>query len=76
MFKANPDLKAKSQSLNDHQKEEADIIKVGDRCETCVGAKRGEVKYVGKVDGLEKGYWVGIQLDEPIGDCNGAVGGK
>ena len=44
----------------DHLKEEADKIKVGDRCETTVGARRGEVKYVGKVTGFQRGYWVGI----------------
>jgi tubulin-folding cofactor B len=37
---------------------------------------RGEVKYVGKVTGLEKGYWVGIHLDEPIGDNNGSIMSK
>ena len=46
------------------------------RCETQIGAKRGEVKYVGKVPGLERGYWVGVKLDEPTGDNNGKIKDK
>ena len=48
--------------------EESKSVTVGLRCETNVGSKRGEVMYVGKVPGLEKGYWVGVKLDEPTGD--------
>lgn len=59
----------------DYQKEEADAIKVGDRCQTIVGNKRGEVMFVGKVTQLDNGYWVGIKLDDPIGDCNGIIQG-
>ena len=73
----NPNFKSYlGQADPDEQKDEASKIEVGNRCETVVGAKRGEVKYVGKVTGLEKGYWVGIQLDEPTGDSNGKVKGK
>ena len=32
--------------------------------------KKGTVKFVGKVD-FQKGYWVGIQYDEPLGKHNG-----
>mmetsp|Transcript_3742 Transcript_3742/g.6376 ORF Transcript_3742/g.6376 Transcript_3742/m.6376 type:complete len:84 (-) Transcript_3742:54-305(-) len=46
------------------------------RCETNVGARRGEVMYVGKVTGLEKGFWVGVKLDEPSGDSDGKVKDK
>jgi len=57
----NPNFKSYlGQADPDEQKDEASKIEVGNRCETVVGAKRGEVKYVGKVTGLEKGYWVGI----------------
>ena len=37
---------------------------------------RGEVAYVGPVGGLERGYWIGVKLDEPVGDNNGTIGGK
>ena len=33
----------------DFMKEEAEEVKVGQRCELNVGERRGEVKYVGKV---------------------------
>ena len=71
---ANPNFKSYlGQVDKDHQKEEAQAIETGQRCETCVGAKRGEVMYVGKVPGLERGYWVGVKLDEPTGDSDGKV---
>lgn len=76
-LETNPNFKSYlGQADADEQKEEASKIEVGNRCETVVGGKRGEVKYVGKVAGLERGYWVGVQLDEPTGDTNGKVKGK
>ena len=60
----------------DFMKEEAEEVKVGQRCELNVGERRGEVKYVGKVQGMGAGYWIGVQLDEPSGDSNGTVKGK
>ncbi|KAJ3190242.1 hypothetical protein HDU85_000535 [Gaertneriomyces sp. JEL0708] len=58
---------------------EAANIKVGDRCEVEADAeslaKRGEVKYVGKVE-FKPGFWVGIQYDEPLGKHDGTVQGK
>ena len=72
----NPNFKSYVGEVSkDHQLEESKLITVGNRCEA-VGGKRGEVKYVGKVTGLEKGYWAGIQLDEPIGDNDGSIKGK
>ena len=53
-------------------------IEVGQRCEAELADKskrRGEVKYVGKVDGTT-GFWVGIELDEPWGKNNGSLKGK
>lgn len=60
----------------DFQKEEADQVSVGMRCESNIGQRRGEVKFVGKVPELAPGYWIGVQLDEPTGDSDGKVKGK
>jgi tubulin-folding cofactor B len=56
--------------------EEASKIQVGQRCLIGDGTRRGEVKYVGKVKGMGYGFWIGIALDEPMGDSNGSFGDK
>lgn len=33
-------------------------------------------RYVGKCEGLPPGYWVGVQLDEPVGKNDGRVKGR
>lgn len=51
-------------------------IKVGNRCLIGSGGqpegseRRGEVKFVGKLEGLN-GYWIGVQYDEPVGKNDG-----
>ena len=32
-------------------------------------------RYVGQCQGLPKGFWIGIQYDEPVGKNNGTVKG-
>ena len=78
MSKKNPNfMKPNGETAyEDFQKEEAAAIKIGERCEVKIGNRRGEVKYVGKVKGLGAGYWLGIVLDEPVGDSDGKVAGK
>ena len=63
---------------DEHQGEEAAAIadQVGNRCEVNPGGKRGTVMFVGKVDVLPKGWWVGVKFDEPVGKNDGAVKGK
>jgi tubulin-folding cofactor B len=59
----------------EHMAEEAAAMSVGDRCETYPGGNRGEVKYVGKIEGLPAGWWVGVLLDEPLGKNDGEAKG-
>jgi tubulin-folding cofactor B len=50
---------------------------VGDRCEVQPGARRGQVMFVGEVEGLVGGgHWVGVKFDEPVGNNDGCVRGK
>ncbi|KAG0488051.1 hypothetical protein HPP92_006600 [Vanilla planifolia] len=51
-------------------------IKVGDRCEIDPGEKRGIVKFVGKAENVAPGFWIGVQLDEPLGKHDGMIKGK
>ncbi|KAF7012668.1 hypothetical protein CFC21_026835 [Triticum aestivum] len=61
---------------SDNQMEELCAnIKVGDRCEVEPGAKRGTVKFVAKAEALGRGFWVGVQYDEPLGKHDGMVKG-
>jgi tubulin-folding cofactor B len=63
-------------AYEDFQKDEALSVKIGTRCEVKIGSRRGEVKYVGKVKGLGAGFWLGILLDDPVGDSDGKSAGK
>jgi tubulin-folding cofactor B len=50
-------------------------IEVGARCQVMPGERRGTVKFVGEVEKLKEGYWVGVLLDEPLGSNDGTVKG-
>jgi len=72
-----PNYKKKvKESQGPTYEEEAKTIKVGDRCLLGDGIRRGEVKYVGKCKEMGNGFWVGIVLDEPMGDINGTIKDK
>merc|ERR1712146_836747 len=58
--------------------DEAGQMVLGSRCEVNPGGRRGEVKFVGKVEGLQPGWWVGVHLDDPVSGSsvkNGVVKG-
>ena len=41
------------------------------------GQRRGIVcRYVGKCNPLPKGYWVGVEFDEPVGKNDGSAKGE
>lgn len=48
---------------------------IGGRCEINPGGRRGEVAFVGKIKGTE-GTWIGVRLDEPLGQNDGTKDGK
>lgn len=62
--------------FNDYMEEVAVNIRVGQRCRLNPGDKRGVIQYVGKVPEAQPGYFIGIELDEPLGKNNGSVKGK
>lgn len=69
-----PEYKKKvKESQGPTYEEEAKKIKLGDRCIIGDGTRRGEIKYVGKCSELGHGYFIGIALDEPMGDMNGTI---
>jgi len=51
----------------------AAAVPVGARVSVDPGGKLGEVMFVGKVEGLPLGWWVGVRLDEPSGKNAGSV---
>jgi len=53
----------------------AEKYPIGGRCEVNPGARRGEVAYVGNLKGTQ-GTWIGIRLDEPLGQNAGEKNGK
>jgi tubulin-folding cofactor B len=50
-------------------------VAVGQRCQVSPGERRGCVAWVGQfLDKNKPGFWVGVQLDEPVGNNNGSLG--
>ncbi|GJP29420.1 hypothetical protein CLOM_g16683 [Closterium sp. NIES-68] len=76
LYTARPDLAPQPGFSEDFMSDIASTMKVGDRCEVDPGGKRGTVAFVGTVDVLPKGFWVGVKFDEPVGVNDGSVEGK
>ncbi|KAG2428306.1 hypothetical protein HXX76_010454 [Chlamydomonas incerta] len=60
----------------DHMSDLAAAIQPGARCSVDPGDRRGEVKFVGRVEGLPLGFWVGVAYDEPLGKNDGSHKGR
>ena len=78
LMKERPEMFKKEDSKEGENEyiEEAKALILGIRCEVNIGKARGEVKFVGKVKPLGKGFWVGVLLDEPTGNSNGTIDGE
>eukprot|EP00977_Amphora_coffeiformis_P007257 scaffold1573_cov173-Amphora_coffeaeformis.AAC.14 len=50
--------------------------KMDDRCQVSPGERRGRVAFVGQIPEIGAGFWVGVVLDEPLGQNDGTFGGK
>jgi hypothetical protein len=48
----------------------------GLRCICGEQKHRGVIQYVGSIASLGPGVWVGVQLDEPVGNSNGHLNGR
>ena len=59
----------------DSFKEEAEKMKLGDRCQCQPGDRLGCVRYVGRIAALKPGFYIGVEFDEPVGKSDGSVKG-
>ena len=77
MKKNNPDLMKpnKTEVDDEYQADAAKEMEIGHRCRINVGDKRGTIRFVGKMSTFKPGWWVGIELDEPLGKNDGSHGG-
>jgi len=66
MRRKDPNYQPPPPKPENYEEEEALLVQLDSRCEVNPGGRRGEVKFVGKVEGLQPGYWVGVQLDDPL----------
>jgi hypothetical protein len=71
-LKTNPEIKSKFYIEDpEYLRKEAEDIDAGAKCVTEDG-QTGIIKFVGKVLHMGHGYFVGIELDEPNGNCDGS----
>ena len=66
--------KKKPPATDETGKELAEALDVGLRITTKSG-KAGTIRYIGAIEPLPKGYWVGVELDEAAGRNDGEVKG-
>ncbi|KAK6456494.1 CAP Gly-rich domain-containing protein [Scheffersomyces xylosifermentans] len=75
----NPEFDSAKVKLYEENLAIAETMKVGQRCRVINigGERRGVVKYIGKIEVLDKGenIWVGVEFDEPTGKNNGSIDG-
>jgi len=50
-------------------------IQIGSRCSVGEADRRGVVRFIGVVQSLPAGTWVGVEYDEPVGKNDGSYAG-
>ena len=81
---AEPNVGPTPPTLADHATDEEEVedhslapsLLPGERCQTEPGGRLARVMFVGKIDALRAGYWVGVFYDEPVGKNDGSLLGK
>jgi tubulin-folding cofactor B len=71
MMKAKPSRPA----TEDTDAEAAKKFKEGQRIKSKSTGKLGTIRFIGRVEVLPKGWWVGVELDSPTGKNDGEVKG-
>ena len=66
--------KKKPAPTDDTEKEEAGQFQIGDRIKT-KGGNLATVRFIGRIEPLPKGYFLGCELDEAVGKNDGEVKG-
>ena len=51
-------------------------LQPGDRCCIQPGDRMGKVMFIGPVNGMPGGYWVGVQYDDKVGKNDGTFNGR
>ncbi|CAK9087234.1 Tubulin-folding cofactor B (AtTFCB) (Protein EMBRYO DEFECTIVE 2804) [Durusdinium trenchii] len=71
-----PENRREPKNKNPPTEEDVAPFKIGDRCEVQPGSRRGAVAWKGAAEEIGNGFWVGVQLDEPLGKSDGSAKGK
>ena len=66
--------KSRPEPTDDTERAQAETFTLGQRVTTRTG-KRATVRFVGRIEPLPAGFWVGVELDEPTGKNDGEVKG-
>ncbi len=73
-FRKKQTKKKRPPATDDTEKEEASKFQIGDRIKTKSG-NLATVRFIGPIEPLPKGYFLGVELDEPVGKNDGEVKG-
>ncbi len=69
-------IKMIKENKGETYEEEASKLEIGKRCILGDGIRRGEIKYIGLISSLGYGFFVGVKLDDPLGDSDGTSKNK